>query len=78
MHILADDPAPSLTENTPVTLGLDWERRYRHMRMHTCLHLLGALLPYAVTGGNISSDKSRLDFDMEDITDSFMMCVFGL
>ena len=39
------------------------------MRMHTALHLLGAVLPYGVTGGNISSEKSRLDFNMEDTID---------
>ena len=52
-----------------VHLALDWERRYRHMRMHTAMHLLGAVLKYGVTGGNISADKSRLDFDMEDSVD---------
>ena len=48
---------------------LDWDRRYRHMRMHTAMHLLGAVLQYGVTGGNISAEKSRLDFDMEDTVD---------
>lgn len=49
-----------------VRVTLDWERRYRHMRMHTAMHLLGSVLKYGVTGGNISAVKSRLDFDMED------------
>ena len=52
-----------------VTLMLDWDRRYAHMRMHTCLHLLGAVLRYGVTGGSISAERSRLDFDMEDTVD---------
>ena len=39
------------------------------MRMHTALHLLGSILPYGVTGGNISETKSRLDFDMEAAVD---------
>ena len=39
------------------------------MRMHTALHLLGSILQYGVTGGNISAEKSRLDFDMEDTVD---------
>lgn len=52
-----------------VLAEIHWERRYRHMRMHTAMHLLGAVLPYGVTGGNISADKSRLDFDMEDTVD---------
>ena len=52
-----------------VQASLDWERRYRHMRMHTAMHLLGAVLKYGVTGGNITAEKSRLDFDMEDTVD---------
>ena len=58
-------PAPG----TPVRLQIDWDRRYRHMRMHTAMHLLGSVLRYGVTGGNISEAKSRLDFDMEDTVD---------
>lgn len=54
---------------TTVELAIDWDRRYRHMRMHTAMHLLGAVLHYGVTGGNISAEKSRLDFDMEDTVD---------
>jgi misacylated tRNA(Ala) deacylase len=42
------------------------ERRYRHMRMHTCMHLLCAVLPYPVTGGQVGAESSRLDFDIED------------
>jgi misacylated tRNA(Ala) deacylase len=55
--------------NDKVHLSLDWDRRYRHMRMHTAMHLLGSILQYGVTGGNISAQKSRLDFDMEDTVD---------
>lgn len=52
-----------------VNAALDWDRRYIHMRMHTAMHLLGSVLQYGVTGGNISAEKSRLDFDMEDTVD---------
>lgn len=52
-----------------VHIILDWERRYRHMRMHTAMHLLGSVLKYGVTGGNVSAEKSRLDFDMEAAVD---------
>ncbi|MDJ0700904.1 MAG: alanyl-tRNA editing protein [Woeseiaceae bacterium] len=48
---------------------LDWDRRYRHMRMHTAMHLLGSILRFPVTGGNISEQKSRLDFNMEETVD---------
>ena len=67
-HILEDGATPP-PPGTPVRLQIDWDRRYRHMRMHTAMHLLGSVLRYGVTGGNISEAKSRLDFDMEDTID---------
>ena len=45
---------------------LDWNTRNRLMRMHTCLHLLCALVKYPVTGGQIGATESRLDFDILD------------
>jgi misacylated tRNA(Ala) deacylase len=47
-----------------VEVEIDWDRRFAHMRMHTCLHLLCAVVPGAVTGGQIGADKSRLDFNV--------------
>jgi misacylated tRNA(Ala) deacylase len=62
--------AEALPEAGDVVLGeIDWETRYRLMRMHTALHVLcgvvfrdyGAL----VTGGNMGSDRARMDFEMD-------------
>ena len=53
-------PAPG----TAVTAEIDWERRHRLMRMHSCLHLLCAVVPGAVTGGQVSDGRGRLDFDV--------------
>jgi misacylated tRNA(Ala) deacylase len=47
-----------------VEVEVDWDRRFAHMRMHTCLHLLCAVVPGAVTGGQIGADRSRLDFNV--------------
>src|SRR5258708_3267046 len=55
-------PLPAIGET--ITAEIDWERRYRLMRMHTCLHLLCAVVPGAVTGGQISDGKARPDFDV--------------
>lgn len=49
---------------TEVEGEIDWLRRYRHMRMHTALHLLCTLVPGAVTGGQITTEKGRLDFSI--------------
>jgi|SRR6056297_428810 len=48
---------------------LNWERRHKHMRMHTALHLLSVVIPLPVTGGAIGPEKSRLDFDMPEAPD---------
>jgi misacylated tRNA(Ala) deacylase len=66
VHIPAEG-APALSPGEKVTLELDWDRRYRLMRMHTALHLLSVVFPYAVTGGSVGEDKGRLDFDMAEV-----------
>ncbi len=49
-----------------VKLRLDWPRRYRHMRVHTALHLLSVVIPLPVTGGQIGAERGRLDFAMPE------------
>jgi misacylated tRNA(Ala) deacylase len=66
VHVL-DANAPLLPPGTEVDLVLDWTRRHRHMRMHTCLHLLSAVIKAGVTGGNLNDKTGRLDFDMGDL-----------
>ncbi|MNV40015.1 Alanine--tRNA ligase [compost metagenome] len=51
-----------------VTVAIDWPRRHRLMRLHTCLHLLGSLVPAPVTGCSISPDSARIDFDLPEST----------
>jgi misacylated tRNA(Ala) deacylase len=60
------EPSPLPPVGASVTQSLDWERRHRHMRVHTALHLLSVVIPLPVTGGSISPEKGRLDFDMPD------------
>ena len=57
--------APPLAAGDTVMAEIDWERRHRHMRMHSCLHLLCAVVPGQVTGGQIAADKGRLDFAVD-------------
>lgn len=49
-----------------VTQRLDWDKRSRLMRMHTALHLMSVVVPFPVTGGQITVEKGRLDFDMAE------------
>ncbi len=65
LHVPADD-APALSVGDSVTAEIDWDRRYAHMRMHSGLHLLCAVVEGGVTGGSIGAAKSRLDFDLPD------------
>jgi misacylated tRNA(Ala) deacylase len=59
------DETQGFKKNDKVKLELDWSRRYSHMRVHTCLHLLCSIIPYPVTGGSIGDGRGRLDFDLE-------------
>ena len=65
VHVAA---APDLLPEpgSTVEATIDWEMRHRHMRVHTALHLLCALVPFPVTGGGIAPDGGRLDFDIDD------------
>ena len=54
------------TDNDSVYGKIDWDKRYKFMRMHSALHLICAVIPFGVTGGQIGYDKSRLDFDLKD------------
>ncbi len=60
---------PTLTPGTRVRCVIDWERRYRLMRMHTAAHVLGATmhreLGVLISGNQLEEDKSRFDFTLE-------------
>ncbi len=67
LHVLAEGAAaPQVGDR--VTVRIDWPRRHRLMRLHTCLHLLGSLVPAPVTGCSISPDSARIDFDLPEST----------
>ena len=63
-----DTTEHGLNPGDTVNISINWERRYKHMRMHTCMHLLGSLIPVPVTGGSVGAEKSRLDFDLGEHT----------
>jgi misacylated tRNA(Ala) deacylase len=65
IHVLAPGSAAPAV-GTAVTAEIDWERRHRLMRMHSCLHLLCAVITGDVTGGQVSDGKGRLDFNLPE------------
>lgn len=66
LHQLESMTHPLKTGMT-VNLEIDWQKRYRLMRMHTCLHVMASLIPVMVTGGSVGQDKSRLDFNLGEL-----------
>ena len=65
VHVAAEGAAAPVA-GREVRARLDWDTRYRLMRMHTCLHLLCSLVKFPVTGGQVGDAEGRLDFDIED------------
>lgn len=65
LHVLAAGSEPPVVGAT-VNAEIDWDRRHRLMRMHTCLHLLSSIIKGDVTGGQVSDGKGRLDFNLPD------------
>lgn len=67
VHVPAEgETAPAV--GAKVTARIDWARRHRLMRIHTGLHLLSSVMPYPVTGGQISDGRGRLDFNLPELT----------
>lgn len=64
LHIVGPSLPPPEPGET-LTLEIDWQRRYALMRLHTALHVMSCVVVAPVTGGNISPDKARLDFDID-------------
>ena len=66
-HQFSEDPA-LLEKGSMISAEIDWARRYRHMRMHTALHLLCTVVTAPVTGCAITAEKGRIDFDIPEQT----------
>ncbi len=62
--------ALGLKPGDKVRCSIDWERRYKLMRMHTAAHVLAATMHKhanaLITGNQLEEDKTRFDFKMEN------------
>lgn len=67
---------PGLKVGDKVHCILDWERRYKLMRMHTSAHVISGFFhkDYGakITGNQVDLDKTRIDFDIENFDRSIM------
>ncbi len=65
-HILED--AAGLEPNDAVKGEINWERRYRLMRLHTTAHLIAAVMyrdyDARITGGQVDPDQAKMDFNL--------------
>ncbi|WP_441338375.1 alanyl-tRNA editing protein [Nitratireductor sp.] len=60
----AEQVLPEMGET--LQLAIDWERRFKLMRMHTACHLLSVICPFPITGASVNEADSRVDFDLPD------------
>lgn len=67
-HILEE--GVELESGETLSLEIDWERRHKIMRLHSCMHMLCAIIPVPVTGGSIRDEgTARLDFNLPEPPD---------
>lgn len=66
-HIISGDALPTVGDS--VRGVLDWDRRYKLMRIHTTMHILSGVVwrdyGASVTGGNMEPLSARMDFEFE-------------
>ena len=66
LHIpIEDQPSPDVGEK--LVLHINWDRRYKLMRMHTACHILSVACTFPITGAAVGEEESRVDFDMPEV-----------
>ncbi|MGC2854447.1 alanyl-tRNA editing protein [Novispirillum sp. DQ9] len=68
VHVPAEG-SPLPPAGATVEAVIDWDRRHRHMRMHTALHLICAIAAAPITGAALTAEKGRIDLDLPDPPD---------
>jgi len=75
LHLLEKEPDFRVGE---IVKGkIDWDRRYKIMRLHTALHIISAVLnelfgDIKITGSQIYEDKARIDFNLDKLDDNLV------
>ncbi len=64
-----ENEASGLKAGDRVKGVIDWDRRYKHMRMHTATHVIANVIEKEagaqITGNQLGLDQSRVDFSLE-------------
>ena len=67
IHLL-EEPGTDLKPGDIVKGSVDWERRYRLMRLHTAAHVIAAVMyrdyNALITGGQVDPQYAKLDFNL--------------
>ena len=67
LHYLS--PQIRLTADSQIIGKIDWDRRYKFMRMHTASHIIASVFHQKhralITGNQIGLEKTRFDFSLE-------------
>ncbi len=79
-HMLEREP--SFSVGNTVHCVLDWDRRYRIMKMHTTGHILSSVVHGAtgalITGNQIAPEESRVDFSLDNFDRAKLSYYVGL
>jgi misacylated tRNA(Ala) deacylase len=76
LHVAADgqrDLLSRLKEGDRLHVHINWDKRLRHMRLHTASHVAGAILGIETDGCSVTSTHARLDFVTADPIDTDML-----
>lgn len=68
-HVFSNEP--SVKEGDEVKVSIDWEKRYRLMRLHSTAHVVHYFFLEAAgekkpIGSNVTEDKARIDYACEE------------
>lgn len=71
---------PRFKEGEEVPVILDWEKRYRIMKLHTAAHVVYEIFKEKVgnkkiIGSNITEQKARIDFLMDDSISEYLPAI---
>ncbi len=73
---------PGLNEGDKIIGRVNWDRRYKLMRMHTAAHIIDAILYKEAgalcTGNQLNTDQSRIDFSLEAFDREKMQSYIGM
>ncbi len=74
-HNLEANPAGLPAVGATICGAIDWDRRYRLMRTHSAMHVLGGVIwnEYRrfATGNNMEPLKARIDYEFDPLPDGF-------